>query len=157
MYIHEIKEALESSVLFKEWIKENADYYLVHLFFMTDMPPQIGYFSKKTDMIITFDVNKKIKMNEPSAVFKEKQSIDSLDLDKVSLDRTDAMKRFTKLRDEKYPAEKLKKEIMVLQVIDGKPVYNITYFTETFKTLNVKLDASSGEILSDDLASLISM
>ena len=45
----------------------------------------------------------------------------------------------------------------ILQNINGEQVYNITFVTQTFFTLNVRVDTSTGEIRQEKLTSLMDM
>ena len=60
-----------------------------------------------------------------------------------------------RLQQEKYPNEKSIKDIVVLQALEVGQIYNITFVTQTFKTLNIKLDSSTCKLISDELISLI--
>jgi len=157
MYVKDLITNVEKTKTYKDFMQDHPDYYLVHVFFMTDADPQVGYFNPKTEQIVTFDISRDVRMNAPSDVFKQENSIEELKVEDIKLDRTDAMDKMTEVRNEHYPREMLSKEVMILQVLDKVPVYNITYFTKTFKTLNVKIDASSGNVVSHDLANLIGL
>jgi hypothetical protein len=152
----ELIDKVESSETFKSWKKENPDFYLVHLFFMTKQNPQVGYYSAKIDRIVIFEVNGSVVLSPASEVFKEKKTIMKLDIAKVIIDKTQAVGKAIELRNTKYPKDSPMNEITLLQMIDKKPVWNITYFTMSFKTLNIKVSAIDGEIFSDDLSNLIS-
>ena len=61
-----------------------------------------------------------------------------------------------KLKREKYKNETLTKKIIILQNLkEFGHIWNLTFLTSSFKTLNIKIDANSGKILKKKLASLI--
>jgi hypothetical protein len=157
MEIKELISKLESSSEFKSWEEQNKGFYVVHIFYMTGHPPQIGYYNEEVDKIITFDVGEKIVVNPTSEVFKEnKKKVEILDIGKIKLDTPEVIEKVKAFKTENYPNEIIDKEMTLLQEIDGNFVYNTTYFTKAFNTLNVKVNADSGEIMSHDLSSLVS-
>ena len=155
MEIKNIVQQLESSKVFIDWQDKNKDYYLVHVFFMEGKAPQVGYYSSDTDRIITFDIEDSIVINPTSEVFKDKKKIEHLKLEDIEIDKDRALDEFEKLKKEKYAHEILDKNMILVQTITGKAVYNITNFTKAFKTLNIKINAEDGSILSDSCDSLI--
>ena len=44
--------------------------------------------------------------------------------------------------------------MIILQTINKKETYNITFVTRAFKTLNIKIDADTGETISDQITSI---
>ena len=46
------------------------------------------------------------------------------------------------------------KTIVILQTLE-KQLYNITFVTQTFGTLNIHVDSNNGEILEDQFTSLM--
>jgi len=156
MEVVDIIKKLENSDEYKEWIKQNKGFYLVHLFFMTDQPIQVGYYHKELDKITTFEISEAIKVNPISEVFKDKKFIDALEIDKIKIDKGEAVDRVASVKADNYASEKLTKEMMIVQEHNGEIVYNITYFTESFKTINCKINAESGAVISHDCNSLVS-
>jgi Zn-dependent metalloprotease len=154
----DIIKKLESSKEYKEWIKENPKAYLTHAFIMEDpnvkQEWQIGYFLPKEDKVMTFTVGDSIMQNPPSEVFKEKGTILKLKLDEVKVEMEDALKTAAKLQKEKYPGNDALKKIVILQNLDVGQVWNITYVTQTFKTLNIKIDAQTGKVIKDEIIEL---
>ena len=159
--LEEIKR-LESSQEFRERIKKNPDIFLAHVFYIIDEENkgivQAGYYSKKKDIILTFIVEKeKISFNCEDRVFKEqKTAIKPLDLSKVKIDVNEALEIADALQKEKYKAQLPVKKIAILQHLPAGQVWNITFLTQSFKTLNIKIDSETREIVSDKLVSIIS-
>ncbi|HLD42296.1 MAG TPA: hypothetical protein VJB06_04615, partial [archaeon] len=57
-------------------------------------------------------------------------------------------------RKKNYPSENSIKTIIVLQNLSIGQVWNLTYLTSAFSTLNIKIDASNGKILKHTLVPL---
>lgn len=145
-------ESLEQSALFKEWKKQHSDSYLVHFFCMNDQM-QIGYYEKKADAITTFRLGKEITKTVDTEIFREQKVIPPLNLKEVHISLEKA-KEIVKQLLKKYQ-DSVTKEIIVLHTIEKEPVYNMTYMTATFKMLNVKINARNGEILKEEMQSLM--
>lgn len=152
---------LEESEEFKQFKEENPDAFLVHVFYMLDEAnansTQVGYYSKKTDKITTFIVEPDLITRNPEAeVFKEQETLmNPLDLKILKIDIKDAVAIAEKLRQEKYKDQVPLKNIAILQHLDVGQVWNITFVTQSFKTLNIKINSTSGEIVSDKLVAII--
>ena len=158
MKFSEALEKLNKSDIFCEWSRNNKNCYLVHGFLMLDpnvkQEWQIGFYDPGKDNITTFNVNSKITKNPESEVFKEEKRIGELEPDNINFFFDDACEKAEKLQKEKYPRHLPVKKIFVLQKLSGRQVWNITFVTQTFKTLNMKFDSKTGEIISDQLISL---
>lgn len=145
-------EAVEKSSLFKEWKKQHPQAYLVHLFSMGGQI-QIGYYDKKADAITTFIIGREITQTIDTEIFRQHKVIPALSRKDVhiSLEKAKEIASTCIVKYHDTPA----KEILVLQTIENKPVYNITFITAAFKMLNVKINAKTGEILKEDMQSLM--
>jgi hypothetical protein len=163
MYIKNLIKELKSKKEFKDWKKSHKEDYLVHLFKMLDEANkevwQLGYYSKGTDRITTFILENKVLSIVPEGeVFKDHtEAIIELDLKKVKIDFEEAVNKAETVQKEHYSSERPLKIIFILQNIEKKEVWNITYVTSSFKTLNIKINAESGKIESHSLASLMGM
>jgi hypothetical protein len=156
----ELKQKLEASKEYKAWAKKNPGFYLVHMFLMSGHSPQLGYYNKKTDKIVTFDISDTdniITANPASEVFKESGIVELLKLDEIKTTLADAMLAARALVAEKYPGQIVDKNIAVLQMIKGKAVYNITLITRSFKTINVKVSAKNNEVLESQIQSILDL
>jgi uncharacterized membrane protein YkoI len=140
---------LEASQVFMVWKRNHPGSYLVHFFFMTGLDVQIGYYEKETDAITTFVVAEEVIQNPSSEVFKESQTVASLDFALVKVSFEEAMETAVAVQKEKYSADVPTKDIVVLQTIDGKTLYNVTFVTQSFHLLNIRIDAITGSVLSD--------
>ena len=158
--LKETIKKLESSKIFKDYKKTNPDTYLTSTFLMTENLEgdwQLDYYSIKSKKITSFVIKDKVKSMPETKPFQEKESIiERLDIDKAKIDFKKVIKIADKLKREKYKNEILTKKIIVLQNLkEFGHIWNLTFLTSSFKTLNIKIDASSGKILKENLAYLI--
>jgi hypothetical protein len=161
----EFKEALsrlEESSTFKKWVEKNRDNYLSYAF--CELSPakdewQIGYYNEKEEKVTTFIIGDSIGMVPPQDVFKEKGAkVNKVNLDKVKLSFSEIVDRASEFQKEKYPAEDSDRAIAILQNIEGVgTVWNITFVTKAFKTLNMKLGAETGEVVGHELSSVFDL
>jgi uncharacterized membrane protein YkoI len=155
MDVNDTVSRVTDSVLYRQWSRDNPGFYLVHVLYMSKHPPQVGFYNKSTDRMYTFNVDDDISINPEAEVFKNQKSIAQLKLEKVKIDKARALDIVQEQKKEKYPGEILETEIVILQQIKAGLVYNVTYFTKAFKTLNIKVDAMEGKIISHEIASLV--
>ena len=102
---------------------------------------KIDFYSKEKHKIYTyFKKDGKIEVTEDGIFQKETKALEELDIDKVKVEYEEAVEKVT------VGKEKL---ITILQVINGKIVWNITALTPTLELYNLKVDAESGEVLSE--------
>ena len=161
MQIKNLIKNLKSSSEFKNWRKTHKQDYLVHIFKMIDKANQdiwqIGYYSKENDKITTFILEKtKVTIVPEAEIFrKEKHEIKALDLKKIKIDFKQAIDKAKELQKKEYKTEKSLKEFTILQHLENFQVWNTTFVTTSFKTLNMKINAETGKIETHDLRSLI--
>ncbi|MBN2457519.1 hypothetical protein JXB31_00120 [Candidatus Woesearchaeota archaeon] len=152
-----LKARLESSEEFNIWKKDNPGFYLAHMFLMTGHEPQLGYYNKETDTVVTFDISERITVNPASEVFKESGIIEELSVDGVVLG-TDAADTIARdVMDREYPGQAIDKEIVILQVLSGIAVYNITFITKSFCTINIRVNAKTKEVISHEKRSIMDL
>ncbi|MBW2978446.1 hypothetical protein KY331_06385 [Candidatus Woesearchaeota archaeon] len=155
----EALKELENSKKFKDWQGNSSGVFLSYGFLMVSGDKEdswkIGYYHKKDDMITSFNVGEKIEIEPESEVFKrETTKINEIDLKKIKFDIDKAVEIAKRLQEEKYANEKPNKIIVILQKIKIGQIWNITYITQTMKTLNFKINTETGKILEHKLTSL---
>jgi hypothetical protein len=161
MDINDVVKTIGDSDEFKEFIKDNPENYLVHLFSMMDAEHkddwQVGYYSKKSDKITVFELdNGKITVIPAQEAFKEKNYIAPLKVDQIKVTREEAMAKVQEIIKENYSAENFAKAIVLLQNLpEYKQLWNITMVTATFNVINVKINAITGELIKHSKESLI--
>jgi hypothetical protein len=160
MQIKEVVEKLENNPEFKEWKKSHEKSYLAHLFKMIDDLNkdlwQVGYYNKD-DTITTFIIAPdEIKIVPEEKVFKKtKKKVKRLDLNKVNVDIDKALKIAEDFQKEKCKGNDPQKIIVVLQDIANNFIYNITYITIAVNLLNMKIDATNGNMINYELTPLM--
>lgn len=162
MTVFEAITKLEKSKEFVSWKKSFKEAYLAHAFVMNDKANegiwQIGYFNPKTNLITVFVVDKAITRNPDAEVFKEQEKLVApLKISDVKLDEIKAMEEGMKILNENYKGTEVFRSFMILQDLDKVgQVWNITFVTQKFTTVNVKIDAKTGKCDSHKTISLIS-
>lgn len=146
---------VEATPEYKAYKAAHPELYLVHLFQMTGINPQVGYYSTKTKKVTTFDLGIPIQMREEVPFQEEAHTIKGLDIKKIKLSMDEALAIADTIRKEKYKSEPTNKQILILQNIEQGQMFNITFVTNSFKTLNVKINAETTEVISHSLANLI--
>jgi hypothetical protein len=164
MQIKKLIEKLESSPKFKSWKENNKQSYLTYIFKTFDNTDneewQLGYYDPDTDELNTFIViNENIELKDDQEIFKKtKNRIPKLELDKITIDYEKAQELAQTFQKENYKNEIAGKVIIILQNLENfGNIWNITYVTLAFNTLNIKIDASSGKILEHELSSLLNL
>ncbi|MBR9699514.1 hypothetical protein GOV09_03615 [Candidatus Woesearchaeota archaeon] len=153
---------LEKDKLFLGWRKDNHNSHLAHVFRMLDEANkniwQFGYYNED-DTITTFILdNDEVKEIPEQKIFKkDKHKLPELEVSKIKVSLDDAVAKATELHGEKYKQHPIMKTIVILQTIEKKQLYNITFVTETFHTLNVRIDCVTGKVVKEKLASLMEM
>jgi hypothetical protein len=163
MNLKQTIKKVESSKDFKQFIKSHPDYFLAHCFAMLvegekekDIKWELGYYSEKTDKVVVFETVPEINMRPEEDAFKKDGTIKKLDIKKVKIDISKALKICSELTDKKYPNRSITKKIIILQNLE-KEIFNITLVTLSFDILNIRLDAATGEILSDNIQSIMGL
>lgn len=118
---------------------------------------QIGYYNPQSNLITVFVVDKDITRTPDAEVFKEqKKLVKPLEKKDVKVDEDEALLKAKEVFNEHYKTSTVFKEFMILQNLDEfGQVWNITFVTDQFKTVNVKIDAKSGDCTSHKIISLI--
>lgn len=156
-------EELQASPQFETFNKDHTSYYLAHGFLQLDKEGnaskawQIGFYSKEKDNLGVFSTSPVEFINFEDA-FKEKGIISKLVFDKeVFIKTTDAVSTVKKILAADYSNEQARNYIIILQVIDDKPVYNITVITAAFSMITFQIHATSGSVLKQEKRSVLDL
>ena len=154
---------LEESTVFKMWHKKNKNTYLSYAFKipqeMGSNDWQLGFYDNKKDKITTFVIaGDSIKIRPEEEIFKkEGMKVNEIQLDKVKLTFDNAIGKADEFQQKNFPKDKSIKTIAILQNSQELGnIWNITYITEAFNTLNMKIDASNSKVLEHNLSSILS-
>ena len=161
----ELKQAFEKVSKNKEYkdsIKENKSiffsYALITIESNKTTPWQLGFYNKSTDKITTFVIGKdEIAVQKEEEVFKKPgMEVKPIEIEKAKSKFSEIIKKADKFRNEKYSKETVSKTIAILQNLgEYGMVWNITFVTDSFKTLNMKINPENGEVLHHALESLM--
>jgi|TARA_Y100000294_G_C8433194_1_gene287682 hypothetical protein len=160
----ELKEALEKLRLdnkFKDWNQKNKDNFFSYALKIVDQnnekPWQLGFYHKKNDKIATFIIDETIELIGEEDIFKKPGvEINPINMEKIKLPFDEIITKAKEFQKEKYPNELLNKTIALLQRLEKYgTVWNLTFLTKAFKTLNMKINPETGEIIDHKLDSLM--
>ena len=147
-------EELEGKKEFKNWRKTNKHSFLSYVMRVVENPPndewQVGFFDREKDKITTFGMTPKaISINSDEDVFKkEEEVIEEIERSKVKVSLMDAVDASRTMQEKKFPAQKPIKIISILQHLpELGTVWNVTYVTTNFSTLNFKISSENKKIL----------
>ncbi|RJQ17186.1 hypothetical protein C4573_03985 [Candidatus Woesearchaeota archaeon] len=154
--IEKVMAKLEKSAVFKKF-KQDKDFYLTHIFTMIEEKKeqiwQIGFYNKKKDKMIVFEVDGKITQGKEEEVFKKEKFVKKLELKEI-IPYEKALEIADDLQKTEYPAEMVNRRIVILQNLD-ETVWNITLISMQFNIVNIKIKASDGTILKHHRESLL--
>ena len=152
---------LEKDSCFKEWYNKNRGTYLSYAFKipqeMGSDEWQLGFYDEKKDKIATFVIaGDEVNIRAEEEIFKkEEMKVNKVELDMVKLTFDSVINKANDFQKNKFPKDKSMKTIAILQNISGfGNIWNITFITEAFNTLNIKIDASNGKILEHIISSI---
>ncbi|MBI3034788.1 hypothetical protein HYY71_00550 [Candidatus Woesearchaeota archaeon] len=150
-------EKLEESPDFRKWHKKNKNTYFSYAFKIPQEMPdewQVGFYEAKKDKITTFVIaGDAIKIRPEEEIFKKDgMKVNEIQLDKIKITFDNAIAKSEEFQQKNFPKDKSIKTIAILQNIpEFGNMWNITYVTEAFNTLNMKIDASNGKVLEHNL------
>tara|TARA_Y100000310_G_scaffold344740_1_gene459181 strand:- start:2766 stop:3266 length:501 start_codon:yes stop_codon:yes gene_type:complete len=159
MEIKKVVDKLENHSEFKIWKEKNKDSYLANVFKMKGAKDldewQVGYYNKD-GTVTSFTVGKDIKILPNQEIFqKEKKAVHELDINEIKIDLDQALDASKEFQQEKLKGNDPSKIMVVVQNIAGNTIYNITYITITFNTLNMKIDAGTGELIDHEITPML--
>lgn len=160
MELYDVIEKIEHSNEFKTWKKSHATAFLAHAFVMLDEPNknmwQIGYFDKAKNTMSTFILNvEEIKTVPDQEIIKAEQKILELKPSEVKIPLAEALETAQKTKNQHYPREQTLKTFFIIQNLEAHgTVFNITYFTASFKTINIKISTTNGKVVHNSIQAL---
>lgn len=163
MQFKEALEKLEGSEQFKQWRKKNKEDFLSYGFCQVEglnkSDWQIGYHNLKDDKATSFIVGEEITLLPSEEVFKKPEDkVMKLDINKAKLTYEQIIGIIDDFQKSKYPNEIVNKKIIIFQNLkDFGDIWNITLVTQAFNTINMKIDPSTGEVLSEQISSLLDL
>jgi len=171
MLMQDLFHSLESKEEYRKWHKSHAKSYLAHILVVLDGGDpdlsgiekitnwQIGFYNPN-DTLACFDMkDSQFNVEEEAKIFKKPgDKVQKLDLKKVKIDLSKALEEMKSLQTKKYPQSMPVRKFIVLQNSNEFGlVYNTTYITRTMETLNIKINAETGETSEECLHKLFDM
>lgn len=159
MNIRDLVSIIEESPVFQTWKKTHKKSYLVHFFTMADdglVTWEVGFYNSD-DTISSFAVmGEQVELNDSAQIFKKTaQPIPPLDITKVHTHFAEILEQAFDFAKTNYPKEQEVKRVVLLQHSESGQIWNITFITASFKTLNMKFDADTGKLIKHSFGSLI--
>lgn len=150
MNFQAILKKLQRSKEFADFEKENANCYLCAAFFVLDFESgsetkQLDFFIPKKNKIVTFVLNDSIKLKIEDAIEKKLGRINP----EIKIELPAAIEKA-----KKECKSKVNKIIAILQVLEGRQVWNLTCMLEGFSMLLLHVDSQSGEITKKEKRNL---
>ncbi len=160
-------ESLQSAydkLLSSGMIAQQQNLRLINAFFMQSQQVepywQFGYFDDETENITTYVMKPEgIIAQKPDETMKEPESvIHSLDMEGVTIFEVEAHKIAMGVVTIEYNAIPVSVQIYLLQNdAELGPIWNITFITNTYEVVNVKIDVREGVVLRHKKHSLLDM
>ncbi len=145
---------------YQQWKKEHPQSFLSHYFCQLDSSLlsnngwEIGFYDPAEDKITTFTDDFALKPADE--IFKkENDKVEELDLEKVKIDFKQASKIYQDNFPKYFSQEQVGDGFLVLQCLQEKVLWNFTFITKSVKFVNLKINASNGEIESHDTVELV--
>lgn len=159
MNIKQITKNVQEDKEFLSWKEKNPSSILVHVFVMLDDANkdmlQIGYYDEAKEKITTiiWD-NGKVSIVPEQEILKSGDKIIELNPEEIKISVEEALEIVEKERTKKMP-EPIMKKFFIIQNSEHGAIYNITFFSQALRTLNMKILASNGKVIHSDVKKLI--
>lgn len=158
----ELEKELSRDELFKSWKKSHPNSFLSHLFcqITTEFIPvsswEIGFYESDKITIFMPLQNGEFAIKPADDVFKQPNAaVDRLDIKTVKIDFSKVKEIFAKNQPECFPKEVFGNGFIILQALEGKTVWNVTFITKSLKFANMKLNAEEGDLASHTLINFV--
>ncbi len=153
-------QKIKQSKAFKDWEGQNKQAFLCFGMIIPEKEEfwSIGFYDPEKDEITNFIAGKTIIKEKSDKVFKTKSmEVLPIQLNKLKIKSTDALEKAQAIRKEKYSNETPIETILIIQNL--KPfglIWNITIVTISLTSINIKINATTGELLQEKKISLFS-
>ena len=144
MFHEKLKQLLDSQE-FKSWKESHKDFFLAHAFFMEDGELQFGFYNSDTKKMVTFICGEKIVHGKEEDVLKSDKKISELNPDDVKIILDEALEKAKEILKSDYSNQIITKNFVIIQNIETT-IYNITFLAQNFNTVNIKINAKTGDV-----------
>lgn len=154
MEIIKLVYGVESGEIFKKWKEDHNGAFLASIFGMTgDEDLTANYYDKGKDKMYSFSCKSPSEPIEQDFV-KTGDEILPIKVETIKLPLEEALKKAFGVAEKNYSEQRLVRTVFALQVLSGKQVWNITFITADYKTINIRIDCISGEVISHNMAKM---
>ena len=157
-------ERLQQNKVYKDWRTKNPSHTLSHAFLMLHQQYhpnwQFGFYSPETDQVATFIISEdNVQFTPETEVFKDPdKKILPITLSQVKKTFDEAYAIAEQICRQRCSGQTINSTIAVLQnTHEHGIVWNITLVTMAFNTVNVKIDAETGDIKKVSVDSLMGL
>ena len=154
-------DQVQQDQLYQDW-QQHHHHYLTHFFCALDeqaqtiIPWEIGFMKKDKITVFTSLPDGTIIIKPADEVFKKQtDTVEELHLSAVHCTWEQAQAQSQKQFPLLYPKEQRGDGFVILQNWQGTTVWNFTFISKTFKFLNLKLNAQTGQIFEHQDIDLI--
>ncbi len=158
----EILKKVEGSAPFLTWKKKHPQGYLSHYFCPITADCElkseweVGFYEPQSERITVFACGDiiTVKENEDEVFKKPEQKVEELKINSASIPFAKAVDIFAAHIEELFPKAGRGDGFVILQSLDQKALWNFTFITKDLKFINLKINATTGEVdshLSMDL------
>jgi hypothetical protein len=119
---------------------------------------QIGYYNPKQDKVTSFILEgDNLKISPELNIFKRPGTkVAKLDVGKVKIGSIEAIEKAEEVMAKDYPKASPVKMFFIIQNLPKEGhVFNITFVTQDFKTVNVRISSETGKILCHSVENLL--
>lgn len=150
--VKDIINELEKRKEFIDWRKLHKASFLAHVFVLLDEQNkdifQLGFYNPENKKMSTFIMSKtNVEFIADQDIVESGNEIKELSVSKCNISIDDALAAGRKVKDEFYKNEFVLKHFFIIQEFEGVPIYNITYFTQSLKAVNIKISAVDNRVL----------
>lgn len=159
MEFKDVLHQLEQSKEFVAWRKDHEQSFLAHGFLLLDEANkdswQIGYYNHDGTMTTFVASENHVEVIPDQEVLRSDHDILPLQEKEVVFGVEDVLKKGREYHHLHHPREVVLKQFFILQEAPTGALYNLTFFFQSMKTLNMKFSATTGELLSHSFQSLM--
>lgn len=152
--IQEYKQLINSEK-FKSWKNKSKDAYLCSVFLLKDEEKssdwQFDYYLLEKNKMTTFIVGKNIEVSKNQKIFSSSKKIEEISLKDIKF----PFDNVVKLVMPRYKDKRFVKEIIIVQSLNSRLLWNVSLVTTDFYLINIKVDAINGKIIEETSSSLL--
>jgi len=158
---------LQQNELFQRWSLQHPEAFLSHLFcplndqLLSISNWELGFFDPSSEKITVFLPIKDSPTNDfeikpEDDVFKQESSIvEALNLNNVKITLELLFPLIKEQLKTRFPKEQIGNGFLILQTLNQKTLYNVTFITTSIQFINLKINAQDGILESHQAIELV--